>query len=154
MIELEIIPRYWLSWDCNVLKEGSPVAEIETMFGWRQKGILRVCGRRYVTFREGLACGTFILTQSSAPLARAMRTHWFSSSFVIEVENRKFDMKADFLGRSFTLLENGQEVGSIARQGIFTRRADARFLETLAMSVQVFIIWLAIITWKRNQSAG
>jgi hypothetical protein len=52
------------------------------------------------------------------------------------------------------LLVDEREVGEIAPASLWSRRATARFPDTLALPMQVFLLWLAVLLWKRDSDAA
>ena len=151
MTQLELIPRSWLSWDFSVVRGDSVVAEIEIP-RWRKKGVLKVGGLRYAAYREGVIGGPFILALDTTQLARAERTNWLSRSFTIKHGEKTYQLKADWFGPSFILLDNEHEVGSLISHGMFTRKTSVSLPDQLPLPVQMFVIWLTL--YQRETDAG
>jgi hypothetical protein len=152
MTTLELIPRSWFSWDFDILKSGSTVAGIE-MPWLRYGGVLNVGGCNYGVYREGgfMKLSTFVLASNSTQLARAENRSLRSRWFTVEHEGKTYILKGQsWLGRSVILVENGQEIGSIVPRGWNTRKAVVKLPDSLPTPVQIFLIWLALIMWKRD----
>jgi hypothetical protein len=141
MAEFELIPHGWFSWD--VMRGDSVVAKIE-LSRWRKKGVLKVRGLHYAAYRQGLIGGAFILALDTTQLARAERTSWLSRSFTIKHEEKTYTLKGGWFGPSFTLLDNGQEVGSLVPHGMFTLKTSVSLPDELPLPVQMFVIWLTV----------
>jgi hypothetical protein len=152
---LNAIPKRWFSWDFNLMDGTGQVAEIDVAW-WREQGLLTVRGVPYKVYREGLASGAFILETGGSVVARAEKPSAFHRCFVIEYGGRLFTLRAkSAFGREFILFDDGpNEIGFIAPEGIFTRRAIAGFPEELPLPVKAFIMWLVIIIWKRDSDSG
>jgi hypothetical protein len=46
-----------------------------------------------------------------------------------------------------------QQIGSIAPKGTFTREAAADLPHNLPLPLRMFIVWLSVISWKRQQNS-
>jgi len=151
---LKAIPKRWFSWNFTVMEGSQPVADIDVSW-WREKGLLTIQGTTYKVYREGLMSGAFILESAGAVLARAEKPSAFRNSFIIEHAGKHYTLcKKSAFRREFLLLDGSGEIGSLSPEGIFTRRARVDLPEDLPLPVRVFIIWLAVILWKRDSDAG
>ncbi len=152
---LRAIPKGWFSWDFTVVDEESgPVAEIDVST-WREKGLLTVDGVGYEVFREGLMSGAFLLKQGDSLLARAEKPSAFRRTFLIDYSDRHYTLQArSFWRRELVLLDGSLEVGSLAPEGAFSRRMRVDLPEELPLPVEVFLVWLAVILWKRASEAA
>lgn len=152
MPQLELIPHSWLSWDFSVVQGSSVVAEIEIP-RWRKKSVLRVSGLHYAAYREGMIGGAFILALDTTQLARAEKTNWLSRSFTIKHGEKTYRLKGEWFASSFRLLDDGQEVGSLAPRGMFTRKTSVWLPDELPLPVQMFVIWLTLYQRETDASA-
>ncbi len=151
---LRVVPTHWYSWDFTVLEGSEAIAEIDISW-WREKGWLRVRDESYRVSREGWVSGSFTLESSGSILAQARKPSAFRRSFVVEHGGRQFTLNAkSAFGRAFVLSENSRALGSLAPDGWLTRRATADLPEDLPLSVRVFIVWLAVILWKRESDSA
>lgn len=151
---LTAIPKRWFSWDFTVTEESQAVAEID-MSRWREKGVLTVRGVDYRVYREGMMSGDFILESAGAVIARADKPSAFHRSFTINFEGRRYTLEAKaVLRRTFLLLDGDREVGALSPEGLFTRRATVDLPQALPLPVRVFIVWLAVVLWKRDSDAA
>ena len=146
---LELVPHSMLSWDFSVLRDGTPVAEIDVSW-FREKGVLTVEGVQYPVYREHVLSGAFILEFNGTPLARAEKPSALFRSFLVEHGDKTYTLKAETaLFRKFVLLDNDVEIGSITPAGPLVRRASVDLPDDLPLPVNVFLIWLTILLWKR-----
>jgi hypothetical protein len=152
---LNAIPKRWFSWDFFIMDGARQVAEMDVAW-WREQGLLTVQGVPYKVYREGMMSGAFVLETAGTGVARAEKPDAFHRCFVIEHGGRLFTLRAkSVFGREFILFDDGpNEIGFIAPEGIFTRRAIASFPEELPLPVKAFILWLVIIIWKRDSDSG
>jgi len=151
MPQFELIPRSSWSWDFSVVQDSSVVAEIE-ISNWRKKDVLKVGGLHYAAYREGVIGGAFILALDTTQLVRADRASWLSRSFTIKHGEKTYRLEAEWFGSSFTLLNDGQKVGSVVPHGIFTRKTSISLPDELPVPAQVFVIWLTVN--QRKTDAG
>jgi hypothetical protein len=149
MSVLELVPQNWASWRFSVLEDGKSVAEID-MSRWREKGAFVVGGTGYNAYREGVVSGAFILELDGARVATAEKPNAMARRFSVEHAGRSYTWQGQVLKRSFVLEENDRAIGSLIPEGILTRKATAEFPYDLPLAVRVFMIWLALIMWKRQ----
>jgi hypothetical protein len=153
MSALEIIPQSWVSWNFNVLQDGRPVGEID-ISRWREKGALIVQGMTYQVYREGIMSGEFVLELNGTRLAQAEKPSALRRSFEVRYAGTTYQWQGKTFRRSFVLAENSRTVGSLTPAGIITRKATAQLPEDLPLPVRIFLIWLALIMWKREADSG
>lgn len=148
------VPRRWFSWDFTVNDGPRSVATIDVSW-WREHGTLTVAGVDHRVYRERMLSGDFILEAAGSVVARARKPSAFRRAFAIEHSGRRYSLQAaSVLRRRMVLLEGDRNVGSLSPQSVFTRRADVDLPPDLPLAVRVFVIWLAVILWKRESDAG
>ncbi|MGA7413009.1 MAG: hypothetical protein WBW33_21210 [Bryobacteraceae bacterium] len=146
---LELVPHSVLSWDFSVLREGVPVAEIDVSW-FREKGVLTLDGVQYPVYREHLLSGAYILELNGTQLARAEKPSALFRCFLFEHPGKTYTLQAGTaVFRKFVLLDDDREVGSITPEGPLIRNAMVDLPDNLPLPVQVFLIWLTVILWKR-----
>jgi hypothetical protein len=154
MSMLELVPLGWFSWDFSVLQNSSPIAEID-ISSWREKGVLAIGGASYNVCREGLMGGRFILELNGTQLAHAEKPSALHRFFTVQHEGKTYTLKAESaFRRTFLLLEDNQQVGSIAPAGMFTRKARVDLPDELPLPIKLFLLWLTVILWKRDSEAA
>ena len=150
---LEILPTHWYSWDVTVTDESRPVADIALSW-WREKGALTIGGATYRLYREAPLSGAFVLEHAGSVLAQAEKPSIFRREFVIRHAGREYTLRrASMFRRGFVLLHGSQQVGSIAPKSAFTRKAAADLPHDLPLPVRMFIVWLTVISWRREQNS-
>jgi hypothetical protein len=102
-------------------------------------------------YREGIFSGAFVLEAGGFPLVQAVKPSALLRSFDITYdETHRYTLRArTIIARTFDLLHDGQVVGTIYPDHAFTRKMTAELPEELPLAVQVFMIWLVILLWKR-----
>jgi hypothetical protein len=150
---LQIVPTSWWSWDVKVSDEARPVADI-AMSWWREKGALAIDGARYRVYREAPLSGAFVLAGAGGVLARAEKPSVFRREFVVRHAGREYTLRPrSMFRRAFVLLDGSREVGSLAPQSAFTRKAAADLPHDLPLPVRAFIVWLILVSWRRAQDS-
>jgi hypothetical protein len=153
MSMLELVPLGWFSWDFGVLRNGSSIAEIG-ISSCRESGVLVVGGSSYNVYREGAMSRQFILELNGTQLARAEKPSALRRSFTVQHEGKNYILKAEIsFGRTFLLLENDRQIGSISPARMFKRKAMADLPDELPLPIKVFLLWLTVILWKRDHEA-
>jgi hypothetical protein len=146
---LELQPKRWFSWDFDVRENDIAIAQI-SISSWRERGEIFVQDTEYKLYRDGLT-GPFVLEADGIVFASALKESAFRSSFVVELADRVLQLrKASILSRSFVLIEDDDEIGHMHAVSAFSRKGRADFPETLPLAVQVFLVWLILIMWRRE----
>jgi hypothetical protein len=150
---LQVAPTHWYSWDVTVRDESRHVADLTTSW-WREKGALTIDGVTYRMSREAPMFGAFVLEHAGNVLAQAEKPSVFFREFVIRHAGREYTLRPESMfRRAFVLLDGSRQVGSIAPKGAFTRKAAADLPHDLPLPVRMFIVWLTMISWRREQNS-
>jgi hypothetical protein len=147
---LQIVPTSWCSWDFKVSDDSRPVADI-AMSRWRENGALAIDGVTYWVYREVPLFGDFILEGAGGVLARAEKPSVFRREFVLRYAGREYTLRPrSIFRRAFVLLDGAREIGSLAPKIAFTRDAAVDLPPTLPVPLHMFIVWLTVISWRRD----
>ena len=151
MSTLEFFPNRTFSMRLYTLtRDGAEIGQIDCG-GVRQPATLTVGGASYNPVSEGVLRTKFHLDADGARIADVELAGTFSRRFIVHAGVKTCTLKvASWFGRSFVLTENEVEVGRIARTGFFTARCRAELPDDLPLPVQAFLIWLVLITWRRQ----
>jgi hypothetical protein len=155
MSQLEFGPmNFFNARRCSVARDGMPIGEIEcAILG--QKACIAIGGARCVAARESILRGTYYLAADGTRLANAEKPHAFQRLFTVRFGVRTFTLRATAaLGRAYVLTENGVDIGSIVRRGLFGRKFDAELPDDLPPEFKAFLAWLVIALWRRQRRAG
>lgn len=151
---LQLVPHGWLGWNFDVLDNDRKITEIKTST-LPESGIFSIDGADFRARREGMFSGEFLLSKDNETIARAQKPSALKSSFTIEFSDRQYTLKKEsWAGRSFVLIQGDLEIGSIRPEGVLTRKATVQLPDDMPMPLQVFVIWLTILLWKREADAG
>ena len=151
---LEARPISIFSRDFSIEAGGQRVALLDVSH-WREAGEVLIEGQPHRLYREGLMSGAFVLENQGQALARAIKPSALSSQFNLEIDARPYFLKRDSaFRRAFSVFEGESLVGTIRPAGIFTRRASLDLPQDWPIPVQVFVFWLVVIIWNRDDSAS
>jgi hypothetical protein len=150
MTTMAVIPRRWYSWDFNVTS-GDRTLAILDFSAWRERAEILIEDMTHRVFRERAMSGDFIIERGDRQLARATKPSAFRDTFIVHYNGRDYVLrKLSVWRRAFVLMDSERQIGSIAPAGLLTRRATADLPSEWPMPVKAFVIWLAILLWKRD----
>ena len=151
---LQLVPDGWLGWNFDVLDNGNKIAEIKSS-SLPDSGTFLLADGDLRAYREGLFTGDYLLESDGQIVARAQKPSAFRNSFEIASAGKSYTLKKESLvGRSFVLLQGDIAVGSVRSEGYFGRKASVSMPEVMPLPVQLFIIWLTILLWKRESDSA
>jgi len=150
---LRAVPNGWLSWNFTIYEDNKAIAKID--LAWlREAGELNLDGSNYKVYREGLVSGSFIIEKEGMVLARAEKPSALIRSYKVNYNNKSYVLEAvSALLREFVLREGGQAIGSVRPEGAFTKKAIIDLPADIEMPVRIFMVWLILILWKRDEAA-
>ncbi|MDD5264273.1 MAG: hypothetical protein PHU43_05480 [Candidatus Bipolaricaulis sp.] len=151
----KVAPRRWCSWDFAVVDErGQEIGEVK-LSAWRERGSVVAGGLEYEVSRERALGTSFVLEGAGSSVARADKRSAFRRAFAIVHGQKEYVLRAPSAWRREMLLcEDLTKIGSVAPDGVFGRQARADLPEDLPLEFRLFVIWLALILWKRQQQAA
>jgi hypothetical protein len=151
---LTLMPKQWWSWDFLVMEGPRQLAFVDVS-SWWEKGILTVEGVVHRVYREGATSGDFILERQGQVLAQATKPSAFRDTIILRYDGREYILrKKSIWRRAFILMSGGTEIGSLAPNSTWRRDATVTLPESWPRPIGVFVIWLAILLWKRDAHAA
>lgn len=151
MLQLE--PTRWFSWAFSVADDGKLLGTLDISV-WRERGDLTVAGRTFTIVRDGFISGGFRLESDGTIVAAATRPSVLKRGFVVTFSGRTLRLRPrSAWGRALVLQEGEREVGDIRPRTVWSRRATATLPGTLPAPVRLFVLWLAMLIWKRDDDA-
>ncbi len=155
MVDLEIVPRNLFSWSFDIMRNDMTVAQILHTLSLKESATLNLSGATYQAYREHFMGGDYLLEEDGQPIARAQKQGLFVNSFQIKYPDGTAILKKESaFGRSFLLIEGEREAGFIRPVGPFSRKADVSLPDEMPLPVQIFVIWLVLVTWKRQSDSS
>ncbi len=151
-------PTGLLSENFVVSRDGVQLCEFDQA-GGRDRAEFVVDGERYIAKNELLG-GDFLLENQSQLIARADKRA-LRRVFDVRIDpgssaERSYELKVGGLiakGGRYTLEENGRKVGELVKTP-FLRSAQANLPQDVPLPVQVFLLWIGLMMWRRERNSG
>lgn len=141
-------PKTAATWSYTMTEDGQTVGRVEVS-SFRDQGEIEVDGTTYDVRRSAPLVGSFVLREGEATRAQAERTPGGSDRIV--VDGRTFELRIlDPVRLDRVLEEHGQPIGSLRHDGTLNRPVEADLPRELAPELRLFVIWIALLTWKQN----
>jgi hypothetical protein len=152
---LSAVPRNWASWHFSIRDADSQTVAETTLSSWREHGTVKVDGIEYPVRKEGFFKPTFSLIADGMVLARAQKPSAFRRMFTIDFKGRQYILKKkSSWQRGYVVLRDNLEIGSIVPERWYNRRANVDLPKDLPLSVTAFLVWIAVLLWKRDSGAA
>jgi len=150
---LALTPRRWYSWDFTLTSGDRTLAQLD--LSWREKGVVTIGDFEHRVYREGMVGGDFVIERGGEVLARASKPSVFRHTIVITHDGRQYTLRRkSFWKRAFVLLEGDTTIGSLSPNSWLGRDATVHLPNDWPLAVKTFVVWLAIILWKRDAAAA
>jgi len=148
MTKFDLLPRAWYSSDYRVIRDGAQLTCLKFQSG-PERSVFTLAGEVYLARKEKWSSPNFFLYLDQIQLARAEKPSAFSQKFTLEYDQHSYVLKPAGMNR-FALREREIEVGWVAKQRWFSRKASAELSDEMPIAVCVFILWLVALMWKRD----
>lgn len=164
---LDAKPTGLFSWDYRVYEGSREVAFLDV--GLLLEGAdLDIGGIPFRLDREGMA-GDFTLAFEGVVIARATKRSIFTGTFDVVLDapladtgaTRLVVRRTSLVSDRFEVLpkqqgtdEPGPPLGVIRKRNMLTRRASVDLPDTFPLGVQVFLLWLAVLMWRRGNRSS
>ncbi|MEO6709391.1 MAG: hypothetical protein ABIP42_07415 [Planctomycetota bacterium] len=151
---LTAIPVSWISWSYE-LRAGDAAAGTIVIPWLGEQGTFTSSGRSWTMAREAWLHGSFLMKQAGRSFATADKPGAFFRSFQVSFDNEYFIWEAESpWGRSFLLRKGNAVIGSMRPVHTFSRRAAIDLPDDLSLERKAFLVWLALLMWRRHQSSN
>ncbi len=151
---LRIEPEGLLSTDYEIRRGDGLFARVD-MARMRSAGRIETHSATYEIRPERLLSGNYVMEHDGARIARAERAGWLRPRYAIRGPDRVLTLRpAGLLARRYDVIHGDHAIGSIARQGLFNRAATADFDENVPEEMQLFLVFLALLRWRRQRQAS
>jgi len=142
-------PRGLMSWSFDLARDGAPLTTLESSW-FRERGSFRLGGETYHIEKDSLLAGRFHLIHDGQSLAVAKPSFWINAAS-IHVGDVHYRLTHETCcTRRLVLARDGRPVGHITPIAPLTRRCHARFPDELSDPLQVFVLWLGTLIWRRD----
>lgn len=149
-----VTPKRWFVWDFVARDDREQEVGQVRLSGWRERGSVVAGGLEYKVSRERAVGTGFVLEGASSPLARAEKRSVLRRAFAIAHAGREYVLQAPSVWRREMVLYDGEaEIGRVAAERAWSRRARVSLPESLPLEVRLFIVWLCFVLWRRQERA-
>ncbi len=153
---MRAVARGWFSYDFDVFDRTGAAAGRVTLTSWRENATLDVGGRRYEgTHTRGDS--KFVLSrEDGSPVLVAEKPSAWKDRFSFEYAGNRYELRKESAWRrAFVLTRDGiGTVGSLRPEGAFRKGVLAELPNELPPEVGLFVMWLAVLLWRREDSAA
>jgi hypothetical protein len=74
---------------------------------------------------------------------------------IVHYSGREYTLrKPSVWRRTFVLMDGERQIGSIAPESMWSRRATAELPHDWPTPIKLFVIWLVIVLWKRDAESA
>ena len=151
---LEAIPTNLFASTIRLQQKDQLVGEVD-ISPWREKARAELPEATYELRREGFCTGDFLLERDGNVVARASKPSLFQCSFDVVLPNRVVTFRRLSLWtRRFGLFDGEQQIGSVYPLGHLTRRSNIDLPPDWPLASRVFVFWLALLSWRRQNAAS
>ena len=150
---LTATPTRLLSRNFAFALDGRPLGEIQQA-NLREKASIVLDGTRY-TFANQLLGSDFLLEADGEALARAQK-RVLRRAFDVTVGERSLALEVSgtlVMGGRYALKEGGRLVGTLSKTPL-ARSGRAELPDDLPLPVQVWLLWIGLMMWRRERSGG
>lgn len=120
-----------------------------------EEGELTVDGVGFELYRERAFSGSFVMARGEEMFAEASKPSAWRSTFEITFGDTTCVMKKKgAFSSKFVLEYRGEEIGRITRKGVFSQVMSVEVPEGWPRALQAFLLWLALIVWRREANAA
>src|SRR5688500_6218704 len=125
---LEFVPKSSFSNDFSFRTPDHELVKLD-IYQWRESGKFTLKPDEFTVYRDGewkgklKLRGDFVLAKNGEVVIRAKKVSMFRSTFVIDLGGTAYTLeKKSIFSRTFTLLQNDREIGSVSRPSFWSRR--------------------------------
>jgi hypothetical protein len=153
MTATAIVPKSWYSWDFSMTRGDRTLARLD-LSSWRERAAITIGDSEHRAYRES-ALGDFVIEHGGQVLARAGKPSAFRNTMIVRHEGREYTLKKKSAWRrAFIVLDGEHEIGSISPTSAWRRDATVDLPAPWPLPLQAFVIWLAVMLWKREADSG
>ncbi|MGH7602898.1 MAG: hypothetical protein ACRENK_02750 [Gemmatimonadaceae bacterium] len=144
-------PTDWLRRNHLIEEDGKLVAEIDGS-AWQEQASATVGTATYALYRETLFTATYVIRRAGQVVARARRQSIFSPQFDVTWGEQTLVLRRLSIWLpTFGVFKGYEQIGTIKRLGFLYRRGTVDGASSLPLEIRVFLLWIALMTWRRSQ---
>ena len=138
-----------------VLYDGnSSVAEVRYR-SFTEAAEIAIGGDRYIATRSGWFRSEYTLTLGDSQVAQAEGEGFWQRAYRIRAASSSYLLKRQpgWFQTGWLLLEDERSLGTLERRGFFQTETVVTFSTGVPLHLRAFIIWMANVIWRQDQSA-
>jgi hypothetical protein len=148
---LTATPTNWLRRSYLIEEDDKLVADVDGAM-LVERATATVGSAKYALYRETLFSGTYVLERGTHVVARAYRRSMFRTSFDVVWGDKTLALRKLSIWRpTYGVFENDEQIGTVKPVGFLSQRGTLDGASSLSLEIRVFLLWIALMMWKRNQ---
>ena len=151
-MRLHAAPIRWFSNDFRVTADGREICCLD-FAALRTRGHFEVDGVRYDVTAEGIVPQRLKLERDGRMLAEAARDGVFTNAYTVRAEDRTLTLRGSLMRRPFDVSHGDLRIGAIRPVRFFGRSAIAEFTAPLPLHLQVFLLAVTLLVWRKRARA-
>ena len=154
-VRLRVVVESLMQTNYRILSDGSSVAVISDDCLEAEQGAVEFEGTLYDIRRRGWWRKEYFLAGDDACAIARQTGSFFRTEFTLEFERSRYTLNdRSFFNNNLLLRQNGHVLGYMENTGIFLSETIAVLPIDIPVPVQVFIIWLGLVSWDLGGSDG
>jgi hypothetical protein len=147
---LRAIPKGWWTLKYELLENDEAVGLVEFNFG-SEGAKIHVRDDTYEVRSKGWFSREYFFETAERRFIASAVNPVFSGRFEVHFDNRLYSLQKDkgLLNTTYVLIDGDDVIGSISRDGIFSRKSTIDIPDRFPLPIQAFIFWLVALLWKR-----
>jgi hypothetical protein len=144
-------PTDWLRRNYLIEEDGKLVAEIDGS-PWQEQASATVGTTTYALSRESVFRASYVIRRAGQVVARGRMQSIFSPLFDVSWgEQTLLLRRLSIWLPTFGVFKGYEQIGTVKRLGFFYRRGTVEGAASVPLEIRVFLLWIALMTWRRNQ---
>lgn len=154
MAVLRSEPLGWAGSGARIFSGDSEITELK-ITAFKSRGSFSLDGENYEVEPKGFFQTSAELKKGSTVIARVVKPSVFKRRFEISSAGHKIVLESrGWRARKYVLLLGSQEVGSIRKEGMSSRRLHLEFPDEVPQVIQILLAYLVITQAKREAAAA
>ncbi len=118
---------------------------------WSDTGEFEIRGTCVKLSRTGVMKDVFVLESDGSTLAEVKQGKAISSKLSLIHDGEDYELRRrNWYSKALLLESQGSEVGHIEPRGFFSRAAIGDLPKRWPLQLQVFVLWIALVRWDRE----
>jgi hypothetical protein len=148
------VPKNIFAYDYHIERDGERVAFLDTSV-FRRQGTIEVGGSTLQVERKGVMRPDFRLYLNESEIARAQKQSVVKDVVRLQLGDAACTIRRRSLfSRRYAVLNEDEQIGEIAPVRWYSSRARIDLPDAWPLGLQVFVFWVVLTFWKRDQSSG